>query len=48
MKSAQEQLFVSLDAKMKSTEDHMVNRMNTELPPILDKYINSKMLEMKH
>jgi hypothetical protein len=48
MKSAQDQLFVNLDAKMKSTEDHMVNRMNTELPPLLDKYINTKLLEMKH
>jgi len=48
MKSAEDQLFTSLDAKMKSTEEHMVNRMNTELPPLLDKYVNAKLMEMKH
>jgi hypothetical protein len=48
MKVAQEQLFTSLDARMKVTEDHMVNRMNTELPPLLDKYVNAKLLEIKH
>jgi hypothetical protein len=47
MKAAQDQLFASLDQRMKATEDHMVNRMNTELPPLLDKYMTAKMAELK-
>jgi hypothetical protein len=48
MKLAEEQLFVNLDAHMKQTEDHMVTRMNTDLPPLLDNYLKTKMLEVKH
>lgn len=44
MKEAEDQL----DVRMKATEDRMIGRMNTELPPMLDKYINAKMAEMKH
>ena len=44
MKEAEDQL----DVRMKATEDRMIGRMNTELPPMLDKYINAKMAEVKH
>jgi pSer/pThr/pTyr-binding forkhead associated (FHA) protein len=48
MKAAEDQLFASLDVRMKATEDRMVNRMNTDLPPLLDKYLNQKLQEIKH
>jgi hypothetical protein len=38
----------AMDGKMKSAEDHMVDRMNTEIPVMLDKYINHKLAETKH
>jgi hypothetical protein len=44
MKLAQDEM----DAKMKGTEDRMVNRMNTEIPSMLDKYINQKISGLKH
>jgi len=37
-----------MDAKMKTAEDHMVARMNAEIPAMLDKYINKKLAETKH
>jgi hypothetical protein len=33
----------SLDGKMKDEEDHFVSRMNTEIPAMLDKYIDRKL-----
>ena len=38
----------SMDGKMKSEEDHFVQRMNVEIPAMLDKYIDRKMSEAKH
>jgi uncharacterized protein YbaR (Trm112 family) len=38
----------AMDQKMKSAEDHLVNRMDTEIPIMLDKYINKKLAETKH
>jgi predicted component of type VI protein secretion system len=38
----------SLDGKMKDEEDHFVSRMNTEIPAMLDKYIDRKMAGAKH
>jgi len=35
----------SMDTKMQAAEDHMVNRMNTEIPAMLDKYIDKKLAE---
>jgi cell division protein FtsB len=37
-----------MDAKMKTAEDHMINRMDAEIPVMLDKYINKKLAETKH
>jgi hypothetical protein len=37
-----------MDGKMKSAEDHMVTRMDAEIPVMLDKYINKKLAETKH
>jgi len=37
-----------MDAKMKTAEDHMVTRMDAEIPVMLDKYINKKIAETKH
>ncbi len=36
-----------MDAKMQAAEDRLVNRMNAEIPAMLDKYINKKMAESK-
>jgi len=36
----------SVDTKMKAAEDRMVNRMNQEIPVMLDKYVNRKMDEI--
>lgn len=36
----------SVDDKMKQAEDRMVNRMNAEIPAMLDKYVNKKMDEL--
>jgi len=37
----------SLDGKMKDAEDHFVSRMNTEIPAMLDKYIDRKLAGAK-
>lgn len=36
-----------IDAKMKQAEDRLVNRMNAEIPSMLDQYINHKLAEVK-
>lgn len=36
-----------MDAKMKAAEDHMVQRMNTEVPAMMDQYLNRKLAEAK-
>jgi cell division protein FtsB len=38
----------AMDEKMKTAEDHMVTRMDAEIPVMLDKYINRKLAETKH
>jgi hypothetical protein len=38
----------AMDEKMKSAEDHMISRMDAEIPVMLDKYINRKLAETKH
>jgi predicted component of type VI protein secretion system len=48
MKAAQTEMVAGVDAKMKATEDHLVERMNTEIPAMLDKYINKKLVDVKH
>jgi len=35
----------SMDTKMQAAEDHMVNRMNTEIPAMLDKYVKTTLAE---
>jgi type II secretory pathway component PulL len=47
LKNAQDQMVSSLDAKMKSGEDQMEERMNKEIPAMLDKYISRKLGELK-
>ncbi len=42
-----EQRMDGFDGKMKQAEDRFVERMNKELPSVLDKYINRKFEEMK-
>jgi FHA domain-containing protein len=37
-----------MDAKMQAAEDHMVKRMNDELPRMLDKYVDRKMQQMQN
>jgi hypothetical protein len=37
-----------MDAQTKREEDRLVERMNTAIPAMLDKYIANKMAEMKH
>jgi hypothetical protein len=48
MKTLQDQLFANMDKQMNATESRMVTRMNNELPPILEKYVNAKVSEIKH
>jgi hypothetical protein len=36
-----------MDAKMQAAEDHMVQRMNTEGPAMMDQYLNRKLAEAK-
>jgi hypothetical protein len=36
-----------MDAKLKAAEDHFVDRMNKELPITMDKYVNSKMNDLR-
>jgi cell division protein FtsB len=38
----------AMDEKMKSAEDHMISRMDAEIPVMLDKYINRTLAETKH
>jgi hypothetical protein len=42
-----EQRMDGFDGKMKQAEDRFVERMNKELPSVMDKYINRKFEEMK-
>ena len=37
-----------MDTKMQAAEDHMVKRMNDELPKMLDKYVDRKMQQMQN
>jgi hypothetical protein len=37
-----------VDHQMKAAEDRMVQRMNTELPAMLDKYLNKKLGQVQH
>jgi hypothetical protein len=43
-----DQRMDSLDGKMKNAQDQLVSRMNTEIPAMLDKYIDRKMKEVEH
>jgi FHA domain len=36
-----------MDAKMQAAEDHMMQRMNTEVPAMMDQYLNRKIAEAK-
>lgn len=36
-----------MDGKMQAAEDHMVQRMNTEVPAMMDQYLNRKLAEAK-
>jgi hypothetical protein len=38
----------SMDSKMKNEEEHFIQRMNTEIPSMLDKYIDRKLNDAKH
>jgi pSer/pThr/pTyr-binding forkhead associated (FHA) protein len=38
----------SMDGKMKAEEEHFIQRMNTEIPSMLDKYIDRKLNDAKH
>jgi cell division protein FtsB len=38
----------AMDEKMKTAEDHMVTRIDAEIPVMLDKYINRKLAETRH
>jgi len=38
----------SMDGKMKNEEDQFIQRMNAEIPAMLDKYIARKLTEAKH
>jgi C4-dicarboxylate-specific signal transduction histidine kinase len=44
---AQARLVKSMDAQTKHAEDRMVDRMNTAIPAMLDKYIAGKIAELK-
>ena len=46
--TAQDHLVKGMDAQAKIAEDHMAQRMNAEIPAMLDKYVNQKMVELKH
>jgi pSer/pThr/pTyr-binding forkhead associated (FHA) protein len=48
IKAAEDQMYANIDAKMKDAEEHMVDRLNNDLPTILDKYIAQRMAEIKH
>jgi len=42
-----DQRMDAVDARMQAAEEHLVTRMNTEIPAMLDRYINRKMAESK-
>ncbi len=44
---AQDRMVKTMDAQTKHEEDRMVDRMNTAIPAMLDKYIANKMAELK-
>jgi hypothetical protein len=46
--TAQDHLVKGMDAQAKIAEDRMAQRMNAEIPAMLDKYVNQKMVELKH
>ena len=45
---AQDRMVKGMDAQAKIAEDRMTQRMNAEIPAMLDKYVNQKMVELKH
>jgi hypothetical protein len=46
--TAQDHMVKGMDAQAKIAEDRMAQRMNAEIPAMLDKYVNQKMVELKH
>lgn len=46
--TAQDRMVKGMDAQAKIAEDRLVQRMNAEIPAMLDKYVNQKMVELKH
>jgi len=44
--AAQDQMIKGMDAQAKLAEDRLAARMNTEIPAMLDKYVNKKMAEL--
>ncbi len=44
---AQDRMVKTMDAQTKHEEDRLVDRMNTAIPTMLDKYIANKMEELK-
>ena len=46
--TAQDHMVKGMDAQAKIAEDRMTQRMNAEIPAMLDKYVNQKMVELKH
>jgi hypothetical protein len=46
--TAQDRMVKGMDAQAKIAEDRMAQRMNAEIPAMLDKYVNQKMVELKH
>jgi hypothetical protein len=48
LKAAQTEMVDGVDTRMKATEDHLVERMNSEIPAMLDRYINKKLVDVKH
>jgi cytoskeletal protein RodZ len=46
---ALDQKLDSIDPRLQAAEDHMVSRMNTELPRLIDRYIADRMSKLaKH
>jgi hypothetical protein len=45
--TAQDRLVKTMDAQTKHEEDRMVERMNTAIPAMLDKYIGDKLAQVK-
>jgi len=46
--TAQDRMVKGMDEQAKIAEDRMAQRMNAEIPAMLDKYVNQKMVELKH